>query len=57
MGQRKKDEIPQGVEREEGTGNGHFGQAKRNPESWVFRRSWIPTPAPDPDPGFAGMTE
>jgi hypothetical protein len=35
----------------------HSGQAKRDPESRIFKRFWIPAPAPDPDPGFAGMTE
>jgi hypothetical protein len=37
--------------------NRHSGQAKRDPESRIFKRFWIPAPAPDPDPGFAGMTE
>jgi hypothetical protein len=35
----------------------HSGQAKRDPESSLFKAFWIPAPAPDPDPGFAGMTE
>jgi hypothetical protein len=33
--------------------NRHSGQAKRDPESGIFKRFWIPAPAPDPDPGFA----
>jgi len=37
--------------------NRHSGQAKRDPESRIFKQFWIPAPAPDPDPGFAGMTE
>jgi hypothetical protein len=28
--------------------NRHSGQAKRDPESRVFKRFWIPAPAPDP---------
>jgi hypothetical protein len=30
-------------------GKGHSGQANRDPESWIFRRFWIPA--------FAGMTD
>jgi len=26
----------------------HSGQAKRDPESRIFRQFWIPAPAPDP---------
>jgi hypothetical protein len=37
--------------------NRHSGQAKRDPESRIFNQFWIPAPALDPDPGFAGMTE
>jgi hypothetical protein len=36
--------------------NRHSGQAKRDPESKIFKRFWIPAPGLDPDPGFAGMT-
>jgi hypothetical protein len=28
--------------------NRHSGQAKRDPESRVFKQFWIPAPAPDP---------
>jgi hypothetical protein len=28
--------------------NRHSGQAKRDPESNIFKRFWIPAPAPDP---------
>jgi hypothetical protein len=38
-------------------GSRHSGQAKRDPESSIFEHFWILAPAPDPDPGFAGMTE
>jgi hypothetical protein len=27
--------------------NRHSGQAKRDPESTIFKRFWIPAPAPD----------
>jgi hypothetical protein len=28
--------------------NRHSGQAKHDPESRIFKRFWIPAPAPDP---------
>jgi hypothetical protein len=28
--------------------NRHSGQAKRDPESRIFKLFWIPAPAPDP---------
>jgi hypothetical protein len=37
--------------------NRHSGQAKRDPESRIFKLFWIPAPAPDPDPGFARRSE
>jgi hypothetical protein len=38
-------------------GSGHSGQAKQEPESRISNQFWIPAPASDPDPGFAGMTD
>jgi hypothetical protein len=35
------------------TENRHSGQAKRDPESRIFNRFWIPAPAPNLDLGFA----
>jgi hypothetical protein len=39
-------------------GNGHSGQAKRDPESRIFRQFWIPAPGLKPaGTSFAGMTD
>ena len=42
----------------EGKGTSSFRASEASiPESRIFKQFRIPAPAPDPNPGFAGMTD
>ena len=56
-GEQTKIKSELSVQPSDAGGRRHSGQAKRDPEFRVFNRFWIPAPAPDSDPEFAGMTK